>query len=106
MDIPQEILVHTVTVETYAGTGAYGDTYAPPVEVQCFVEDSRRLVRNADGDQVISEATIYAAPADAEKLVEKTLVTLPSGRSSKVIVRKIHDDGDMGAPQHVEASCE
>lgn len=105
-DIPRQYLVHSIDVETYTGTGAYGDQHEAAVPVACMVEDSRRLVRNTDGDEVMSETTLYAHLDDAAKLTEKSFVTLPSGRASKIILRKLRDDGGMGTPQHVEAACE
>lgn len=106
MDIPDELLVHTVSVETFEGTGAYGDQYATAADVACFVEDSRRMVRNLDGDEVISESTLYAKLDQAPNLVAKSRVTLPDGRKSIVILKKDRDDGGMGAPQHVEVFCQ
>lgn len=103
-EIPTDLLVHTIQVETYVGTGARGDKYAPVVNVDCFVEDARRLVRTTEGEEVISESTVYAAPASLATLAAKSRVTLPDGRKVTVIVRKNHDDGGLGAPQHVEAN--
>lgn len=105
MDIPDDLLVHTVSVETWQGTGAYGDIFAEPTPVACFVDDQRKNVLNADGDQVISESTIYAKLDKAETLAAKSRVTLPGGRPAIVINVKRRDDGGMGAPQHVEVVC-
>lgn len=105
-DIPSYLLVHTISVETWEGTGAYGDIYATAQDVRCFVENARKIVRNTDGDEVVSETTIIGLLADAPKLVEKSKVILPGGRSSVVILKKDRDDGNLGAPQHVEVSCQ
>ncbi|VXB82020.1 hypothetical protein [Aeromicrobium sp. 9AM] len=105
-DIPGYLLVHTVSVETWEGTGAYGDTYAAPVDVPCFVDDARKIVRNPDGDEVVSESTVIGFLSDAPKFVEKTKVILPGGRPSIVILKKDRDDGGLGAPQHVEVFCQ
>lgn len=105
MDIPDELLVHTVSVETYDGTNSYGDTFAPPTNVPCFVDDQRKLVLSPDGAQVVSEATVLAKLDKTSTFTPKSRVTLPDGRSSIVINAKRRDDGDMGAPQHVEVVC-
>lgn len=105
-DVPDYLLRHSVSVETYEGTAAYGDIYATAQPVKCFVDDARKVVRNTDGDEVVSESTIIARLADAPKLVEKSKVTLPGGRKSIVILKKDRDDGGLGAPQHVEVFCQ
>ena len=62
MLIPGFLLPHTVVVEPYAGSGAYGDVYDARVTVRGYVEDTRRLVRNERGDEVVSETSVYARP--------------------------------------------
>lgn len=104
-DVPDYLLVHSITVETYAGTGAYGDTFAAPVQIRCFVDDQRKNVLAPDGSTVVSESTVIAKLTDAIKLAAKSKVTLPSGRHAIVINAKRRDDGGLGAPQHVEVVC-
>lgn len=53
---------HTITVEPYLGSGAYGAAYGPPVDVACRVEEGVRLVRSASGDEAVSTATVYCDP--------------------------------------------
>lgn len=53
---------HTISVEPYLGSGAYGAVYGPPVSVQCRVQDEVRLVRSASGDEVVSSATVFCDP--------------------------------------------
>jgi len=96
--------VHTVTVQTLTGSGGMGDTYAEPVDLLCFVDDKRKLVRSSSGEQVISETTIYA-PAGTLSLTEESLVTLPSGRVATVITTAARDSGGLDLPDHVEAAC-
>lgn len=55
MNIPASLFVEPVTVETYRGSGAYGDVYAAPVTVYAHVSGGRRLSRSVQGDQVSSE---------------------------------------------------
>ncbi len=95
--------VHTVTVAALTGAGGMGDTYAAPVAVACFVEESRKVVRGPDGAEVVSEATLYA-PAGTASLTPGSLVTLPSGRVATVITTATHDSGDLDLIDHVEAA--
>jgi hypothetical protein len=83
----------TVTVQTRTGTGGDGDLYAAPVTRDVFLEDSRRLVRSATGEQVVSEPTLYADPADAALFTPDSKVTLPT-RDALVIIAKTHAIGD------------
>lgn len=70
------LLIHEVTVETYQGAGAYGDTYSAAVPVRCLREEERRLVRNArTGEEVISEVTIFAPIGNASLFAVDSRVT-------------------------------
>lgn len=101
MDLPDILLQHTVTVEPYEGTDGYGRAvYGSSSSVACFVDDKRRLVRAATGDEVVSESTVYAplittAPAESR-------VTLPDGRVATVIQALQRDGGDLPVPSHLE----
>lgn len=104
MDIPAYLLVHTVTVETQTGEGAYGDQYGPPVEASCFVDETRQLVRNSAGAEVVSEATIYTTLDKAALFGLDSRVTLPDGTVAYVLRASRRDDGGMGTPQHLEVA--
>ena len=109
-DLPSQILVHTVDVQTLTGSGAYGDVFATVEVVPAWIEEKRRLVRNTLGDQVVSEATIRVGLEDAALFTPGSLVTLHTEvsngplRSSRVISEAFHTDGGMGAWQHVEVT--
>jgi len=95
MKIRRSLLKDLVTVETYSGEGAYGPIFEASVTVKVNVDQTRRLVRNAAGDEVVSEATLAVPPQprhettrallDAVALfTPETRVTI-SGRAAKVI---------------------
>ena len=98
--IPGWMLGHTVTVEPYAGSGAYGPLYGAAVAVSCFVDEKTRTVRDKTGREVTSSSTFYAGPG----LVcpAESRVTLPSGRQTTVIAVLVRDGGGMPTPDHVE----
>jgi hypothetical protein len=77
-------LKDTVAVEEYIGEGAYGPAYDAAVTVRCNVDATRHLVRNADGKEVVSEATLQVHPSDASAFTPESRLTIAS-RSSKVI---------------------
>lgn len=95
--------VHTVAVRTYRGAGALGAIYDPPVDLLCFVDDKRRLVRSGQGAEVVSETTVIA-PTGTTNLTPESVVTLPSGREATVITVAVRDSGDLDLPDHVEAA--
>lgn len=93
--------VHTATAEQFVGTGPYGDSYADPVTVSCFVDDGTHLVRNKDGEEVVSMTTIFADPQYASVMIVDSRVTA-NGRTAYVITANNHDGGPLGLPDHVE----
>lgn len=78
------MLKDTVTVETWAGEGAYGAVYADPVTVRWNYDGKRRLVRNANGEEVISEGTGTAHPDDAPLFAPESRLTIDA-RASRVL---------------------
>jgi hypothetical protein len=104
VDLPEFLLQHTVTVEPWEGSGGYGDIWGAPFDLQCFVEDKRRLVRAADGSEVVSETTVYANRGPS--IPNRSRITLPSGRQPLVITVSDHDGGALPVPSHLEIACE
>ncbi len=97
----EEMYVHTATVETYQGTNADGeDLYAAPVGVACYAEGQRRLVLNPDGEQVLSETTLYASPTEAPKFAPLSRVTV-LGSTDRVIRVNTFTSGDLDLPDHI-----
>lgn len=50
--------VHQVTVRRWVGDGAYGPVFDPAEMLAGYVRDGEKLVRNAQGDQVVSSAQV------------------------------------------------
>ncbi|HEU0041411.1 MAG TPA: hypothetical protein VFQ15_03570 [Jiangellaceae bacterium] len=100
---------HTVTVEAYTGSGAYGDTFAAPVEIdRCFVDAKRKRVRiqtqDAAGAEVVSSTQVYCPPDTVAPPGSR--VTLPSGAVSKVLDAAALTDAGLDLPEHVALSLE
>lgn len=96
--------VHTVTVETFSGTSSDGDVFASPVAKKCFREDKTRLIRDATGEQIVSQTTLFGPLSDLAAYVTDSRVTLPS-RQSRVIVAMARDSGGR-FPDHAEIHLE
>lgn len=62
MKVRRSLLKDRVTVQTRTAGGSYGDTLAAPVVVPCLLDETRRMVRDASGQQVVSEATLTLHP--------------------------------------------
>ena len=101
MDDITDFFVHTVTVETWAGAGAYGDTYQPPAQVTGFLEGKVSLVRNKDSEQVVYNSIFYCAVADGPKFLPDSKVTM-TGRTNPgyVITQNVNDAPGLGLPEH------
>ena len=105
MSALDEFMVHTATVRTLTGSGGMGSVYGAPIEVACFVDDKRRLVRAAVASQVVSESSLYDVDvAHAALYPPGSEVDLPSGRTSTVIAAAVHTSGDLDLPDHIEVA--
>ena len=101
-----DFYVHTATVETLTGTDGYGRdifagkiTLSPDSDYGCFIEQKRRLVRDKDGAEVISETSLYSSPAVAPLCTPGSRVVI-AGVESRVITASLFDSGDLDLPDH------
>lgn len=100
---------HTIIVEAYAGSGAYGDTWSAPVTVdRCFVDAKRKRVRiqtqDAAGAEVVSSTQVYCPPGTVAP--PSSRITLPNGTTSRVLDAAQLDDAGLDLPAHVALSLE
>ena len=93
----------TVTVRTYLGAGAWGDEWETTEGVRCFTDETRTLVRDGQGAEVISETTLTAPPEYAPWFTPGSEVVLPT-RTAFVIKAGVADEGTLGFPAHVEVA--
>ena len=106
MDIPDELLGHTITFEAYAGGGAYGDTWSAPVNLACFVSDKRRLIRAANGSQVVAESTVITRLDALTAAPARSRITFADGRTTLLLKASRHDGSGLPTPDHWELLCE
>lgn len=90
----------SAVVETYLGSGGLGDLWASPVTVQCAVFGGPKLVRDAEGREVISNVTVYAPLVLAPMFEVGTKVTT-DGRTARVVTTDLMDVGPAYA-HHVQ----
>lgn len=95
----KRFFVHTVTVETWLGTGAAGDVYEAPADVKGFLEGKVQLVRDSTGQEITANSTFYCDVADAGKFTPDTKVS-SAGRVSRVVSQNINDAPGLNLPDH------
>jgi hypothetical protein len=95
--------VHTITVRTWEGTTGDGDdVLSDPVTVPCFVTRRRRFVRNANGDQVVSESAASMDVTWAATVAVDARVTLDDGSSTTVISAALSTSGPLDLPDRLK----
>ena len=95
-----DMYVHSATVELFLGTSGYGvDSFSAPVVVAGFADDSRKVVRNSTGQEVISESTFFTSPANAYLFMADSRVTI-NGNVSRVIKTNTNDSGVLDLPDN------
>lgn len=98
--IAAQWFVWPITVERHKGEGPYGPAYEPEVTVKAKVTTKRKLVRAADGSEVISEARV-SMHVNTPQIPVGSLVTFPpefGGRTAEVLAEQRHDDGNGLTP--------
>lgn len=117
MKVRRSLLKDSVVVRTRTGEGSYGDTNADPVTVPCQIDETRRLVRGAGGQETVSEATLILHPRSQATAGDGTITTVDpmevftaessvdiQGRVSQVITAK--RNRLRGYTVSVEVVCE
>lgn len=108
MELPATFYVHRMAVQPLLGSGPYGDSYGDPVEVPCWINHTRRLVRNVEGEEVVSEATVALSLDFLPQTAPGSLLTLHTElyavplREATVIGQAPATDGGLGAWQHLQ----
>lgn len=97
--LPSRYLVHQVLVEPHEGEGPFGPEYGEQTSVRCVIDEKRRLVRDAEGSEVVSETTLYM-PLDTVCPAGSRVIA--SGRQTTVITASRRDGGGLPTPDHLE----
>lgn len=97
--------VHTIQVETWLGATGYGaDTFAAPQNVVGFLSGTQKLVRAANGDEVVSASQFYTDIAKQSLFMPNSRVTA-NGAVSRVISANANDSAGL-LPDHLVANLE
>jgi len=84
--------------------GAYGDWGEWQDIKDCYMEYKRELVRDDEGDEIVSEATMYL-PADGPEISTESQVEY-DGDQRLVISTQKHDNALTGQTNHIEVVLE
>jgi hypothetical protein len=98
-----DMFVHTLTVETYLGEGGTGTLYAAPVDVPCLIDGGVKVVRTATGEQLVTNAPVYAPLEHAATLAAESRVTI-RGATARVLAVTVYESGDLDLPDHVQVA--
>ncbi|MEU4332332.1 hypothetical protein [Nonomuraea dietziae] len=93
-----------VLVEPAEGEGPFGPEYGDQAIVRALVEAKRRLVRDAEGAEVISETTLRMQLT--ETCPAGSRVTLPDGTVTYAITSAPIDGGALPVPSHLQVSLQ
>ena len=94
-----------VQLEPRTGEGPYGPVYGVSSAVPAIVDQTRKLVRDAQGEQVISETTVYVQLGTP--CPDGSRVTLPDGHVTTVLSTSPHrGHGNSELPECLEITCE
>ncbi len=89
-----------ITVFRKIGDTASGSKFAAAdASLKGRVRNERKLVRNADGAEVVSEAGV-SLPLNTPTIPVDTKVTLPDGRTAFVLAEARHDSGLSFMPNY------
>ncbi|WP_313816350.1 hypothetical protein [Citricoccus sp.] len=99
----EEFYVHQATVRTLQSGGAWGDTFAPDRAARCFIDETRTLVRDGTGAEVISETTLTTPPEYDGWFLPGSEVDLPK-RTATVIKAGLANSGPLDLPDHLEVA--
>lgn len=92
-----------VTVLTLESSGSWGDEYTHTSDVPCFLDESRNIVLDQNGQEVVSMTTLTGPVDTAELYTPGSQVKLPT-RTATVISVGVARPGVLDLPAHVEVS--
>ena len=96
--IPPSLLDQTVQVESYLGDTAVGPTWGDPVSQRARMQPRRRMVRDREGRETVSDATVYLPP---ETVIGPDDRLTWGGRTYRVMEARPHQM--HGRTQYIEA---
>lgn len=98
----EEFFVHSVTVVTPGEEGPWGPSEGTTSDpLRCFIDDTRRLVRDQQGTEVVSESSLTGPLEHHDQYPVGATVNLPY-RQAEVISVSVADGRSLDLPDHVQ----
>jgi hypothetical protein len=98
----EEFYVHTVTATPPGVEGPWGVTPGETSDpLRCFIDDTRRLVRDQQGTETVSSTTLTAPREYFDAFPLGATVHLPH-RDAEVIAIADAESGPLDLPDHIE----
>lgn len=94
-----------VTVTPPAGQGPYGPVEGTAVAVRCWPEEATKVVRAADGSDVVSSTRLWCEPTKRNRDACVIGATVDhGGRAAEVVAVAVHDPGRIRLPRLLEVT--
>jgi len=89
----ERMLNHQISVEQYEHTDGRGTKkYSDPTVVPCYITGNVRMIRDMQGDEVVSSLSIFLSGTDAQQVglddtgaAHRLRITLPDGRQPPIL---------------------
>ncbi len=62
MKLPKSLLIHEADIEDYEGDDGFEEEYGDAYTVNGYMEYNRKVVRDREGNEVVSEAQFITTP--------------------------------------------
>ena len=106
MDDLAAFFIHETTVERRTGSSPSGSVFASGVPVVGWVDQTSKLVRTANGSEVVASASVFY-PAGTPIIPLGSYVTLPAvfgSQRAQVVDFAVRDSGALDLPDHLEVN--
>lgn len=102
---PSEHMVVPVKVTPSAGEGPYGSVPGTPVSLRCFPQQEVKLVRAADGADVVSSARLWLMATRRNRAACTIGADVElDGQHATIVAVAVHHPGAINLPQLLEVS--
>lgn len=103
MRIPRYLMRRTATIKEFLGESGYGGPqYKAPYSQRCFIQYKSRWIRSSDGDDTITEATVFF-PYVQPVIPVQSIIQIDNQELTVKESRPIYNN--MGRLSHLEMIC-
>lgn len=90
----RKLMYHEISVEKFEGyTGEGVPQYEDPEFVPCHVTGETRMIRNSEGEVLISTIAVYVSGTSDPGIRTTDRITLPDGRQPPIIgLNRFYDE--------------